>query len=169
MTKAKELPPIEVLKEHFDYNPETGELRWKKTTGPRTKVGALAGGLTTQGYTCVTLKGQHMAVHRIAWALHYGEDPYPYIVDHKEGVENGNGISNLRLATSSDNNYNKRLHSNNTSGHRGVSYHKRHKKWDAFGGVEGKWKLLGRFEKIEEAVACRQKFEQDNNIYIRDR
>ena len=167
--KPKELPPIGVLKEHFDYNPETGELRWKKPTAPRIKVGALAGTTTTGGYTCVKFKGKFIATHRIAWAMHYGEDPYPHIVDHKEGVEKGNGISNLRLATSSENNYNKRLHSNNTSGHRGVSYNKNHKKWCALGTIGGKLKTLGEFESVEEAVACRQKFEQDNNILIWDR
>lgn len=160
--KINKLPPIEVLNEHFDYNPETGELRWKKPTTLWQRPGSIAGGLTKRGYTVVKFQGMNFFVHRIAWAMHHGKDPYPHIVDHKEGVENGNAISNLRLATHSDNTYNRTLRSDNTSGHRGVMF------------LRGKWQVqlgnryIGVYNCKEDAIEARLKAEEENNIFVRD-
>lgn len=161
--KPKELPPIETLRERFDYNPETGEFRWKKKVAQRTKVGDIAGSRDNKGYWTLRVNNVSYLAHRIAWAMHYGEDPYPHIVDHREGVEKGNAIANLRLATKSDNNYNMGLRPNNKSGHRGV--HKHGDKWQAQLGS----KYLGIYNCVEDAISARLKAEADNNIYICDR
>jgi hypothetical protein len=60
-----------------------------------------------------------VGVHRIAWALHTGE--YPTIeVDHINGDGADNRLCNLRLATSSQNNQNRRLSTRNKTGIKGV-------------------------------------------------
>jgi hypothetical protein len=94
--------------------------------------------------------------------MHYGKDPYPYVIDHIEGVENGNAISNLRLATHSDNTYNRTLRPDNTSGHRGVML------------VRGKWQVqlgnryIGVYNCKEDAIEARLKAEAEHNIFVRE-
>jgi hypothetical protein len=163
----KPLPDINLLRELLTYNPESGELRWMRSTTNRVRVGDTAGCRNAKGYTNVKVDGEQYAAHRIAWALHYGVDPYPHIVDHKEGVEEGNGINNLRLATRSENNYNIGMKSNNTSGHRGVSYRDDTKKWRAYINIGGQKKWLGVYDCVEEAITARLQAEADNNIYVR--
>ncbi len=162
------LPDLDLLREMLSYNPESGELRWKVKRTPKTNVGDEAGWVSKEGYTYVMINYTHYAAHRIAWALHYGEDPYPHIVDHKEGVENGNAVSNLRIATDSENALNRRKQSNNTSGHRGVWYEKSRRKWRALLIVRGKRIFLGRYETVEEAIAARLKAEEEYNIFVRE-
>lgn len=168
--KIGKLPPIQVLKEHFDYNPETGELRWKKKTHARhsIKVGDIAGSKRNDGYIKVTLNGKGYMAHRICWALHYGEDPYPYLIDHKRGIEEGNKADNLRKATDSENMLNARRRCSNTSGHRGVYYITAEKKWGARIEINGAHLWLGRYKCKEDAINARLKAEADNNIYIRE-
>ena len=62
--------------------------------------------------------------------------------------------SNCRFTTYTIQAYNQRVHSNNTTGHRGV--HKRGNKWIARMNINGKDNYLGSFEKIEEAAEARQ-------------
>ena len=49
--------------------------------------------------------------------------------------------------------------SDKKSGHVGVSWHKRHQKWVAYITVNGKQKYLGVFDKIEDAIAARERAE----------
>jgi len=160
--KMKKLPPVETLREMLSYDPESGEFRWKIKPSQCVNVGDIAG-CTVGGYRKIKIKGNLFAAHRIAWAIHYGEDPYPQLVDHKQGKENGDGIDNLRLATVSENTYNSVINLRNTSGHRGVSKYKH--KWRAKLGDA----YLGCFNSVEDAINARLKAEADNNIYICDR
>jgi hypothetical protein len=72
------------------------------------------------------------------------------VVDHRnrEGLDNRK--SNLRLATRSQNNCN-RKQKKGTSKYRGVCYNKRTKKWRAYISFNGIYKSLGYFENEEEA------------------
>ena len=165
--KISKLPPIEVLRENLDYNPQTGELRWKTTTKGR-RAGQLAGRTTHQGYIELCFNYRYYKAHRICWALYYGEDPYPYLIDHKRGVDEGNKIDNLRKATNSENCHNTKLHCRNKSGHRGVFYHKRDKKWVAKITINRQQIYLGWFDDREEAIAARLTAEREYNIFVRE-
>jgi hypothetical protein len=59
--------------------------------------------------------------------------------------------SNLRKATSSQNNHNARKRIDNTSGVKGVYFHKPSKKWRAAIYVGGKPQYLGLFANLEDA------------------
>lgn len=123
----------------FLYDPETGKL-WRE-----------AGTADGRGYRYVQFQGEHHLVHRVAWFLYYGEWP-DKTVDHINGNRSDNRITNLRLATISENGYNRKTPQNNTSGFKGVSFHRG--LWQAQISVSGKNKFLGRFASREEAAAA---------------
>jgi hypothetical protein len=85
--------------------------------------------------------------------------PDGLLVDHIDG----NGLncrrSNMRLATVAENTRNQRLSVANTSQRKGVTWHKRLRKWVAYIGVSGRTLHLGRFDDIEEAAAKRAEAE----------
>ena len=57
----------------------------------------------------------------------------------------------MREATSSQNHYNAHKHKDNTSGFKGVSWHKSSKKWNAKITYQGKKIHLGSYDIPEEA------------------
>jgi hypothetical protein len=80
-------------------------------------------------------------------------------IDHIDGNGLNNQRKNLRICTNSQNQKNKGSYRNNTSGFKGVSWHKIHKKWNAKISVDGKRISLGDFSTKEEAyqaycIAC---------------
>jgi hypothetical protein len=77
------------------------------------------------------------------------------IVDHINMNPLDNRRENLRIVTKSQNMQNRKKQSNNTSGHKGVSWSKKDKKWRATIRSENGWKFLGNFEKIEDAILAR--------------
>lgn len=90
-------------------------------------------------------------VHRLIWFLHYGSFPKNEI-DHIDNNRTNNKISNLREATRLENSYNKKIFPNNSSGLKGVSFHKASKKWQATIRFDYKWIYLGLFSTPKEAA-----------------
>jgi len=66
---------------------------------------------------------------------------------------------NCRWASATEQSYNQRIHTNNTSGRTGVRYHDEVRKWHARIGKGGKEHDLGFYTTFEEAVAAREKAE----------
>lgn len=52
------------------------------------------------------------------------------------------------------------MQTNNTSGHTGVYWNGRRKKWSAEIRIEGKKRHLGSFENVEDAINARQEAEE---------
>ena len=78
-------------------------------------------------------------------------------VDHINGNKLDNRRKNLRLCTNQENGFNRTSpNKNNTSGHRGVTWDKVNKKWTAQITVNYKTRKIGRFIKLEDAVAARE-------------
>lgn len=113
------LPPLEFLRECFDYDPETGALRWKRRPSRHfTNIGSarrwnsrLAGRVAfgnqrRTGYFCGQVshagKTVDLYAHRVAFKLMTGRDPADQI-DHRNGDKADNRWLNLREATASDN------------------------------------------------------------------
>jgi hypothetical protein len=71
--------------------------------------------------------------------------PPATMVDHRDGDGLNNRRSNLRLCTPSQNQQNRRRDARNTSGYRGVTYHKQVGKWQAQLMHEGRMHYLGVF------------------------
>lgn len=77
------------------------------------------------------------------------------LVDHKDGDGLNNRRNNLRFATASQNQANKRVSKNNTSGFKGVrfaSWATGRNRWRASISVGGEYKSLGYFSSAEEAA-----------------
>lgn len=80
-------------------------------------------------------------------------DPSIY-VDHRNGVRHDNQRANLRLATNSENLWNRPAQQNNSSGYKGVSYQADTGKWKACIGYNGVKFYLGLFDSAEAAHAA---------------
>ena len=84
-----------------------------------------------------------------------------FVVDHIYGNRNDNRKAFLRLATRTQNNQNKRLRSDNTSGVTGVNYHKKRNSWVARIRVNKQEIRLGYFVTFESAVRARLQAEKE--------
>lgn len=73
-------------------------------------------------------------------------------VDHVNRDPLDNRRCNLRLATRRQNECNKGLKSTNTSGYKGVKYHKREKKWRAEIRLNGRTVHIGSYKTPREAA-----------------
>ena len=111
-------------------------------------------GRSVNGYLYVPIKRRHYSIHRIIFFMFHGYEPY--IVDHIDGNPLNNKIENLRAATNSQNQANTRLSKANTSGYKGVYFHKSTGLWQASVRKDKKLIHLGLFQNIEDAVKARR-------------
>jgi hypothetical protein len=133
----------------FSYNPESGTLTWVRKQRGRP-VGSRAGTPNKRGEILVQIDGKHYYAHRIAWVLQTGNWPKD-MIDHANGNPSDNRWSNLREASASDNQHNKRVQKNNKSGIKGAHFCSRSKKFRAGIRFGGKYRHLGMFNTAEEA------------------
>ena len=108
----------ERLKELAHYDPETGVFAWKIKRGC-IAAGQKAGRKTCYGYIRIQFDGCDAPAHHWAVLWMTGE-AVPDQIDHINGVRDDNRWSNIRFATSRDNNRNQRLQDRNRTGLPGV-------------------------------------------------
>lgn len=147
---------VDRLHELLRLDSETGKLFWRSTGSGRKR--SEAGSIDGEGYRVVTINHRPFKAHRIVFALTLGRWPVEQI-DHINGIRDDNRIVNLREATSAQNKQNTGLMRTNTSGQKGVSWHKRTGTWEARIMVNRRNIILGHFTNIEAAslvyrVAC---------------
>lgn len=153
MTKSKELPSTERLHELFRYDAETGNLIRKVKTARCTKIGEVAGSTNKLGYRIIKIDGRDYKAHRIIWKMHFGDIHEDKFIDHVNGDPSDNRLRNLRLAFNGENQRNRAAPSNNTSGFKGVSFHRTANKFIARIRHNGKLMHLGYFATPESAHA----------------
>jgi len=115
--------------------------------------------ITKRGYFVVNLyknsKMKTMRVHKlVANAFIPNPDDKP-CVDHINNIKLDNNISNLRWVTHTENNRNRSISCNNSSGYKAVSFHKKSQKWCAQIMIDGIKIHLGLYETIEDASIAR--------------
>lgn len=153
MTPQNSADLLAKLKQDLSYDPETGMFHWTRGGGPARRPSGIAGDINAIGYRRIRLGGDTYVAHRIAWLFHYGELPDDDVqIDHINGDRADNRISNLRLATRFENTRNSRRRRDNTSGVKGVGWHKSTGKWVAYIRENGKHRHLGLFRSIDEAA-----------------
>lgn len=144
----------------FDYNPISGELTKIHTSGKRNSKWSISG----HGYKQVRHEGQVHLVHRIIWEYVHGEKP-PCCIDHIDHDKTNNKLSNLRLATHSENARNQSRHITNSSGFTGVCFYKERDKWSSRIKVNGVTIHLGLFTNKIDAINARQQAEIKYNFH----
>lgn len=86
----------ERARELLDYDPRTGEFRWKVWNGGGGKaVGDTAGTMTDPGYIKIRIEGQGYFAHRLAWLWMTGSWPERFII-HRDNDKANNAWANLR-------------------------------------------------------------------------
>lgn len=147
MTKSL---PLDELTGLVSYNPETGEFHWAKPR-PNATGGSRAGSVTAYGYRKISICGRNYLEHRLVWLIMTGSYPEREI-DHINGNRGDNRYENLRAATPSQNQANKSMRADNTSGVKGVTWDKSRGKWLAAIHVNGTRISLGRHDDLNDAA-----------------
>ena len=147
----------EEVRRLLDYDPETGELRWKEWKKGRKMDVAV--GATSYGYLVIRINGRLYRNHRVIWLWYYGYFPENEI-DHINRVKSDNRLSNLREVSHTCNSRNCGMDPRNKTGVRGVSWIEKKGKWQVSIKAANKFRDLGRYEALTEAVAHRLAAEQ---------
>lgn len=121
------------------------------------KVKDMCWSIGFEGYAQSEFNNKRVLMHRLIM-----DEPIGKLVDHKNGENSryDNRKSNLRIATHSQNQINKKKLPNKYSDVTGVSWAKQSKKWVAYIGVSGKQVKLGYFDSFDDAVSARKKAEK---------
>lgn len=160
----------EFLRSLLEYRPDTGKLFWSARTpdmfSTLQKGGPVAAAdrfnkrfagkeaflnVDERGYLRGTVCYKMLLAHRVIWAMQTGKWPECQ-VDHVNNCPSDNRWSNLRQATVSQNACNRKSRKNSTSEYLGVCWDKSRGNWMAGIRVDGRKKLLGRFENEIEAA-----------------
>jgi hypothetical protein len=165
MRKTKPHPSQEELRRLYEYDGETvyrisdldciGGLRRKsgRTKRDHCFIGVKGNKL---GYILAYVPGHTglFSLHRLMWIFHNGDVPEGLEMDHKEKPVWDNRIQNLRPATTSQNQFNRKAKRKGAKGTNiGVIPHR--KGWNAFSSYEGKTIFLGYFTNEQAAVQAR--------------
>lgn len=151
-----------IAREFMEYDPETGVCRWKSRNrkwfqreNDRKRFESRNAGKEISrrnagGYLIVKVKYTSYLLHRLIWLIQTGDWPKDGI-DHINGNPSDNRWTNLREATQSENNRNRRMSRNNTSGHNNVSF--KNGKWRARIILGNEDIHLGVYDKEKDAVS----------------
>src|SRR4051812_12227613 len=169
MTKKEQNLSPDHLRDLIEYDPQTGDLRWKSRpleSFGRERIGkawnarragkpALAYSYADDARRVGNIAGKQVFAHRVALAIYHGQWP-EWGIDHIDGDPGNNRISNLRLADRAMQMQNRRISDLNTSGVMGVSWHKLGQKWMAYIRAPEGHRHLGLFADKAEAIRVRK-------------
>lgn len=149
--RFRPLPAQSYLRSVFDYDPETGVLRWRYRPDQRPQLNARFAGkpvthVDSMGYVAVRLDGRLCRAHRVIFKWMTGRDPIG--VDHADNDRGNNVWVNLREATQSENSRNR---SPNAGRLKGATRQSSAETWMARIQVGRKQVYLGSFPTEQEA------------------
>jgi hypothetical protein len=151
------IPELEIYKPIKNYpNYKVSNLGNVKniTTGLILSLNSLS-----NGYNVVVLsknnKQKMCSIHRLVAEAFLTNPENKKCVDHIDGNTTNNNLTNLRWATVTENAQNSKKRSDNTSGVKGITFSKYHKKWHARIYIDKIKIHIGYFETLEEAKQAR--------------
>jgi hypothetical protein len=165
MLPLEKLVDLDTLKQCLHYNKTTGAWTWLVYRNSRAGPGCRAGTFDdTSNCIKIGLFGVRYLAHRLAWFYVTGEWP-EQVIDHWDCDGFNNAWTNLRPATMTQNQGNRRLNCNSSTGLKGVSLNSDSEGYRARISYKGKSYFLGHFETAEEAHeaymdAARNKFKE---------
>ena len=133
----------EEVRQLFEYNDQTGQL---------LRSGRPVGTPHSLGYLKVKIRGRTYFVHRLVFLYCYGR--WPIRLDHINRDKTDNKLSNLRECSHEHNNANRGMMRNNTSGFKGVHFHRSSGYWKAQVGYE----VVGYYKTKKEAAVAYDQF-----------
>ena len=169
-TKAKQridrLTPEQIarMRSCLNYDPATGVFT-RRVAARGARAGTIAGSRDPRGYIVIRVHGIRCWAHRLAWLFETGEIPVGDI-DHINRDKSDNRIANLRAVDRSVNLHNRPAATRNTSGFKGVTWHKKAGKWASRICVNYKNQHLGLFDEIEDACRARDEAEEKFNVHV---
>lgn len=143
-------PSQDLLHQLLNYDPATGIFTWRNIVSSRTRVnvGDQAGTISEEGYLVIGINRCQYRAHRLAWIYMNGCLPR-HQIDHKDKDKTNNKWSNLREATHSQNQMNKRT-TRKTPGLKGTTFNPK-RGWIAQIRKDKKTINLGVFKTTEQA------------------
>ena len=137
------------LRELLQYDPETGEFRWR-VKRKKVNPGDIAGTAVGKRYHMISIDNRTYLTHRLAWLYVHERWPTEQI-DHINSNPFDNRICNLREASCAENTRHRPGDQNSKSGLKGVCFRARVGKWEANIMSNGVARYLGQFETSDEA------------------
>lgn len=143
------------IRNWLTYDEVTGNfIRTRDIAG--IKTGTVAGTANAAGYVQIRVCGKLYYAHRLAWAFARGL-PVPPVIDHRDRNKANNRLWNLRAATVPQNAANSKCRVDNSSGERGVTFHRASGLWHARVKKNGKLAHSTYHRTAEEAAqTCRE-------------
>ena len=145
---------LEYIHSRFEYNPELGRTISKISSGTHKyrhiKGELVRGSATNDGYREIFFRGYRIKEHRLIYLICHGF--LPEMLDHIDGNKLNNKIENLRSCSGSQNQFNKKIPKNNTTGFKGVTFIKAKKRYMGYVHISGKQYRTKLTKNLTEAV-----------------
>lgn len=145
MKKYRKSFTAKYLRSILEYNPHSGLWTWRKEIARQCKVGLIAGSLSKIGYRNIGIHRHQYRAARLAYLFMIGRWPNKAI-DHKDGNPSNDKWSNLRLASDSQNMWNRKGNSRKLKG-----AFREHGKYRAIICYKNKLIGLGLFQTEQQA------------------
>ena len=154
-----------LIEDQLTYNPDTGLFKWLEDNH-RKKKGWFSGTDLGNGYLVIKINNKVVRTHRLAWYLMNGAWPKQQI-DHIDGNNSNNKLSNLRDVSPAENSQNRRkVRPDSKTGVLGVSY--RRERYVANIKINGERKCLGTFDTPEQShqayLEAKRKYHKGNTL-----
>lgn len=132
---------VEFFIDYEDY-PKVCNYTWNEKTG--------------QGYIVANYNHTKVSLHRLL----FDDLNNSNMIDHINRNKKDNRKKNLRIVNNSQNQMNRDKPKQNTSGVKGVYWHKSKEKWQANIQINNKLIYLGIFDSKQDAIEARKKAEK---------
>ena len=149
--RVTDLVMHERVLELLDYNPVTGEFRWKVNRRGQARAGSIAGSVRPSGHRHIRVDTRFYRAGRLAWLIVHGRWPV-VTIDHINGKRDDDRLCNLREASYAENARNATAYG--PLGLKGVSYSSSKKKFRAQIRERGALRHLGYFDTPTAAHAA---------------